>query len=41
MAGESTGTKVRLFLVYLGLGVATFAVVSVWVFAGLRLWGHN
>ncbi len=30
----------RALLVYLGLGVAIFAVVAAWNFAGLALWGN-
>lgn len=33
--------QARLVLVYLLCGVATFAVVSAWVFAGLTLWGRD
>ena len=41
MATQDTGAKLRILLVYLALGAATFVVVSAWVFVGLRLWGHN
>ena len=42
MASNDTGgggKALRTLLIYLGLGIATFAVAGAWVFAGLKIWG--
>ncbi len=37
---KGAARTVRTLLVYLGLGLITFAVVAAWNFAGLAIWGH-
>lgn len=37
---NSTGRKLRFFLLYLLAGAAIFAIAATWIFTGLRLWGN-